>query len=344
MPDATTVERLAGSEAVARLWQLGQLVTPMALRVAATLGIADLIAGGVGSVEGLARACGADAGALGKVLRHLAARGVFREIGPGTFALTELGEVLRDDHPRRMRLFLDTTTAMGRAELAAVHLLHSVRTGRPAYPVLYGRGFWDDLDADQGLSRTFAEQMSLDLTANRLQAIEHGFRWQDLGTLVDVGGGAATLLIALLRAYPGLRGTVLDLPGAAQAARSALAEAGLADRGDVVEGSFFDPLPAGADAYLLSYVLHDWDDASCGRILARVREAAAPGGRVVVLERVGAEGRVTGTGMDLRMLLNFQGRERDAADLCDLVGVSGFEQVRSRVVGDLAVVEGTVPR
>jgi hypothetical protein len=104
--------------------------------------------------------------------------------------------------------------------------------------------------------------------------------------VVDVGGGNGTLLAALLREHPDLRGTVLDLPGAAEAARKALTAAGLADRSDATAGSFFDPLPPGAGGYLLCAVLHDWDDAPARAILRRCAEATGTDGRVFVVEKL----------------------------------------------------------
>lgn len=157
--------------------------------------------------------------------------------------------------------------------------------------------------------------------------------------MVDVGGGNGALLAAMLREHPALRGTVLDLPGAADAARTALTAAGLADRTEVVAGSFFDPLPAGAGGYLLSAVLHDWDDQAARAILRRCAQAAGTHGRVLVVEKIGADGESLRTGMDLRVLAYFGGRERGVAELAALAAASGLSVAAVHPAGSLSIIE-----
>lgn len=135
-----------------------------------------------------------------------------------------------------------------------------------------------------------------------------GIDWSRFVTVVDVGGGQGILLAAILAAHPGLRGHLVDLPPTAAAARDTFSAHGVADRVDVTAGSFFDPLPAGADAYLLVDILHDWDDEQADRILARCVEAARPTSRILVIEPVG--GQHGSTEMDLIMLALYGGRER----------------------------------
>lgn len=228
------------------LWAAADLVTPMAIRVAATLRLADHLADGtIGEVD-------ADPDALGRLMAHLVTAGLLT----GDHRLTELGEQLREDHPDGIRAFLDLTGALGRADLSYLHLLHSVRTGEAAYPRQFGRSFFDDLDADPALAASFDALMGDRLTAD-LPALVAAYPWGSLGDVVDVGGGDGSLLVALLRAHDGLRGTVVDRPGPVAAAAEAIAAAGLSGRAGAVSGSFFDPLPPGADAYVLSGVLKD---------------------------------------------------------------------------------------
>jgi hypothetical protein len=160
--------------------------------------------------------------------------------------------------------------------------------------------------------------------------------------VVDVGGGDGTLLAALLRAHPGLRGTVVDQPVTAAAARHALASAGLADRAGATGGSFFEPLPPGAGAYLLCAVLHVWDDESAAAILSRCAEAAGRG-TVVVVEKTGAGGEAPSTTMDLRVLAYFGGRERGVSDLRRLGADAGLDTRSVHQAGDLSVLELAVP-
>jgi hypothetical protein len=312
--------------------------------VAATLRLADHIADGRRTAPELATATGTHPDALHRLLRYLAARGVFQRDDTGGYGLTALGTALRDDHPARLRAGLDMV-GIGRADLAFVQLLHSVRTGEPGYARQFGRPFWDDLASDPARTEAFNSYMASDMPA-RSEAIVRGYRWDALDHVVDVGGGDGSLMVALLTAYPRLRGTVVDRPETAQTARRSLERAGLTARGDVVPGSFFDPLPAGADGYVLSLILHDWDDDAARAILCRCAQAA--GGRgpdrrgaVYVIENIGADGQSVHTGMDLRMLVLYGGRERTVDELTVLAASAGLELVAVHPAGPLAIVEFT---
>ncbi len=309
---------------VEKLYGLSDLITPMAIRVAATLRLADRIAAGTTTPTELAADVDVDPDALGRLLRYLAARGVFAEPEPGRFALTGSAEPLRDDHPDQIRARLDLTSALGRADLAFGALLDVVRTGKPGYPMVHGRGFWADLAGDPGLTASFDAVMAKDqvLWAPWLAAQD----WSGTHHVVDVGGGIGTLLIVLLQAQPHLRGTLVELPATAAAAERALAEAGLSGRCDVVAGSFFDRLPAGADVYLLSSIVHDWNDTDTTAILRRCAQAAGPDGRVLLGELVatGDEDRQAFTKMDLCMLVYLGGRERTLEDFAALAGAAGL--------------------
>ena len=296
------------AEAKRRLWQLGDLVSPMAVRVAATLRLPDHIADGADTAAALAERTGGDPGALGRLLRHLVSLGVLTEQG-GRFALGELGEAMREGHGgNRGPLALDVRSAVGRISLASVALLESVRTGRAAYPLVHGRGFWDDLAADPALGAGFDEFMG----GVDLSAFVDEFGWNDAQHVVDVGGGNGTRLIQLLSANPRLRGTLVELPGPAGRAATRIAGASLTDRVTIVARSFFEPLPGGADVYVLSSILHDWSDADATAILRRCAEAAGASGRVLVVERLldSTEDLAGMTGFDLFMLVGCGGRER----------------------------------
>jgi hypothetical protein len=249
--------------------------------------------------------------------------GLFTRDPAGRYAVTGLGEQLREDHPGRRRRWLDLAGAVGKGDLAFVELAHTVRTGRPAYPVRYGIGFWDDLAADPELSASFDALMEHHVARDAAEATS-AYDWAALGHVVDVGGGRGALLASLLAGHPGLRGTLVDLAGPAAAARTALRRQGLADRVEVVVGSFFDPLPAGAGGYVLSAILHDWDDAAATRILRRCAEAAGVRGVVLVIEAVGVDGESPDTSMDLRMLVYYGGQERGVTDLSALAAAAGL--------------------
>ena len=322
------------------LWAVADLVTPMALRVAATLRIADHISRGLQTAPELAAAASADAGTLERLLRHLVTVGVLQRDESGRYALTARGEALRDGHASGLRAQLDLEGAIGRAELSFVHLLHSVRTGEPAFPLQFGRPFWDDLAQDRARTESYAAQMGKDVAA-WARTIVPAYDWGALGHVVDVGGGNGTLLTALLRHNPELRGTVVDLPETAETARRTLAAAGLAQRSDVVAGSFFDPLPPGAGGYLLTAILHDWDDAAARAILRRCAEAAGSAGTVLVVEKTGAGGESVRSAMDLRVLVYFGGRERGVAELTALAAGAGLSVAAVHPAGDLSIVQLT---
>jgi SAM-dependent methyltransferase len=305
-----------GSDDANTILRMASLATPMALRVAVTLGLPDRLRGEEVAVDRLAEDLGVAPVPLGLLLGHLTALGFFERTATG-YRTTGYGEHLCGDSLITVLLNLDT--AGGRAELAFAELLHSVTTGQAGYDRRYGRDFWTDLAEHPPLRESFDRQMEHRLRAEVPQ-LAAGYDWGRFATVVDVGGGPGTLLAAILAAHPGTRGRLVDLDVAA-AARTFAAH-GLEDRAEAVARSFFDPLPAGADAYLLCDILHDWDDEHAGRVLARCVEAARPAGRVLVVEPVG--GRRAGTDMDLAMLVIFGGRERRVAEFEVLASAHGL--------------------
>ncbi|GII31120.1 methyltransferase [Planotetraspora mira] len=317
------------------LGAVSDLVTPMAVRVAATLRIADHIAEGRRTAKDLSEAVNADADALERLLRHLATADVLVRDESGAYALTPLGESLRAGGLREM---LDLEGAIGRADLSFAHLLHSVRTGGPAFPEQFGRPFWDDLAADPVRTASYDAQMGLDVAAWAPPIIS-AYDWGSLGHVIDVGGGNGTLMAALLQAHPTLRGTVFDQPETAAAARATLAAAGLAGRSDVAAGDFFEALPPGADGYLLSAIIHDWDDDAARAILRSCAKAAGAKGSVFVVEKTGTDGESVNTGMDLRMLVYFGGKERGVAEISALGESAGLTAIAVHPAGTLSIVE-----
>lgn len=309
------------------------VIAPWAVRVAATLRLADHIAAGVtGRVE-LAGKAGADPDALRRMMRFLTARGVFTEPEPDVYGLSPTADMLREDHPAGRREWLDLDGAGGRLDSTYVGLLESVRTGGPAYASVHGRAFWEDLAADPELSRSFDRLMAGH--AAWFSEVATAYDWSRVRHVVDMGGGTGALLAALLDSHGQLRGTLVDLPTTIAGARHVLDEAGVGQRCELIGSSFFEPWPAGADVYLLSHVLHDWNDERALAILRRGAEATAGGGRLLVLERLaggqGGTDPALATKMDLRMLALVGGRERSAADFAALAAAAGLA---CRVVGD----------
>ncbi|MEV6335203.1 methyltransferase [Nocardia vinacea] len=289
------------------LRRMAGLATPMALRVAVTLGLPDRLRGDGAAADQLSVELNVSPVALDLLLGHLTTLGVVERTFTG-YRTTEFGANLCADTGNGFtNILLHLDSAAGRAELAFVELAHSIATGQAAYPRRYGQDFWADLAEYPHLRESFDRQMTLRFQ-EQIPQIVAGFDWSRFSTIVDVGGGQGALLAAILTAHPRMRGHLVDLEPTAVDARHTFTAHGLDDRIEVTAGSFFDPLPAGAEAYLLSAILHDWDDEHVHRILARCVEAAHPAGRVLVIEAVG--GLEANSEMDLIMLVHYGGRQR----------------------------------
>jgi 2,7-dihydroxy-5-methyl-1-naphthoate 7-O-methyltransferase len=268
------------------LWELTDLCTPWCIHVAATLRIADHLAAGTTGIGPLAAAAGAHRESLERVLRHLVSKGVFEEPAPGRFALNDLGRGLLDE---QLRTGLDLDGIGGRMAHSWSTLLSAVRSGKPAYHEVFGRGFWEDLETHPGVAASFDSLMGAGHgTPDPHVLLEEG-DWPAVRTVVDVGGGTGSLLAEVLRSRPGIQGILVDLPRAIAGSGAVFQSAGVAGRVKAVAQSFFDPLPAGADLYLLKSVLSDWPDREAAAILKRCAEAARPGGRVVAVNGVTAD-------------------------------------------------------
>ncbi|MGH3097304.1 MAG: methyltransferase [Streptosporangiales bacterium] len=315
------------------------LITPMAVRVAATLRLADLMTEGPMRLDELARRSGTDADALGRVLRHLVCHGVFTEPEPGSFALGEAAALLRSDHPSGMRTWLDLDGFGGQMDLAFTGLRHTVRTGQPAWEPVFGAPFWEYLAGDPAMSASFDATMAtgVEYAADAASSYD----WSGAGHVVDVGGGTGAFLAEVLRTHPNMRGTLVDLPGTVQRGQEFLAECGLEERCAFAGQSFFDPLPTGGDVYALAGVVHDWSDADATRILRRCAEAAGDRGRVVIIESHGTSGGDAAmfAEMNLRMLVLCGGRERSVDDFAHLAAGAGLRvaDVETSPLGSVSI-------
>lgn len=329
----------------AALAPLMDLITPMALRVAATLRIADLVGDGAVDVTELAERSGTDADALARMLRHLVAHGVFAEPEPGRFAADERARLLRTDHPAGMHTWLDLDGFGGRMDLAFTELLHTVRTGRPAWETVFGKPFWQHLADDPRMGSSFDAAMATG--PEYVADAAGGYDWRAASHVVDVGGGTGGLLAEVLRTNPHLSGTLVDLPDTVRRGRENLAAQGLADRCAFAGQSFFDPLPTGGDVYVLSGVVHDWPDDDAVAILRRCAEAAGDRGRVLVVEGHGTSGEdpEAFAEMNLRMLVLAGGRERGVDGHTALAEAAGLRvtEVRTTPLGHVLVEAEPVP-
>jgi hypothetical protein len=296
-----------------------------AIHVAATLGIADLLRDGPRGGEELAEECSCHAPSLRRVLSALASIGVLREGADGRFALTEVGACLRSDTPDPVGGW---AAFVGRPYHFAAwsNLLHTVRTGENAFAAVHGTDVWDYRAAHAEEGAIFDRAMT-DITRRANRHVLEAYDFSGLGSVVDVGGGHGALVAALLSAHPRMRGVVFDRPHVVADAPALLAEAGVADRCDVVGGSFFDDaLPAGADAYVLKAILHDWADDDASRIVRACRVAAPAHAVLLVVERdLGAANESPEAKFaDLNMMVGPGGRERTGDEFAALLAEGGF--------------------
>jgi 2,7-dihydroxy-5-methyl-1-naphthoate 7-O-methyltransferase len=297
------------------------LTTPWCLRVAATLRIPEQIAAGRAGIAELAAAAGCDRDALRAVLGHLVSQGVFTEESPGRFACNRAAEQLAESS------FLDLDGIGGRMAHTWGTLLDYVRTGQPAYQQVFGRPFWEDLAAHPPIAAEFDALMGPAGHGVPDYDIELSHGWESVRTVVDVGGGTGALLASLLRRHPQARGILVDLPGTVARSGEVIESFGVADRVMVAGQSFFDPLPAGADLFLLKSVLNDWADEPTVAILRRCAEAAQtaqPKGAIAILGGVSADETPRSLGIDM---LVAGGKTSTLTQFTELARQAGLEVV-----------------
>jgi hypothetical protein len=256
-----------------------------ALYVAAELRLADLLAAGPQTSTALASAAGTHQPSLHRLLRALSTLGLCLEQDDGRFALTPLGQLLQEDSPHSLR----ACTLWWGKHLWPVwgNLLYSVMTGKSARTLLLGTVGFEHLEKDPEAAATFY-RVTIELTRQTAELLLQAYDFSGFGRIVDVGGGHGELLARILRANPKAAGVLFDLPVAVEGATKAFQQnhPGLLERCAFVAGDFFEGLPAGADAYLLKSVLHDWDDEQCARILANCRRAMAEQARLLIIEPI----------------------------------------------------------
>lgn len=300
----------------------GGLVT-RALGLAVDHGVPRALAGGPRSVDELAAASGADPDVLHRVLRALASDGIFEEVEPRVFAHSEPSRLLLEEG------WEDFAHLFGSSWLEAVAALDA--SGRPSFPRVFGEEFWLWLKTRPAERAAFDRAMAQGWQ-RRLERVE-SVGWRGDETVVDVGGGNGSFLLALLDRHPEMRGIVFDLP------ETVRDEAAFGDRCTFVEGSFFESVPRG-DVHLATTILHDWDDESARRILAAVRASA--GERLLVVDSIIEPGNEAAGAkwLDLLMLALFAGRERTEPQWRDLLASAGWEPVRFHETGVIEAQPG----
>lgn len=296
-----------------------------AVYAAAALGVPDALREGALSIDELAPRVNADPNALGRLLRVLVSVGVLAETQSG-FALTPVGECLRTDVPGSVRA-IALTFGHRATWLPWGELLHSVRTGKPAFDQVHGGNLFEVASRDADMANLLNSAMAATSTSEG-QAIATSYDFSKLPLVVDVGGGVGALLAAILERNPSTQGVLFEVPQVADIARQHLQRADLSPRCKVQSGSFFEAVPEGADGYVLKNVLHDWDDERARLILTNCRKAAgAHPSKLLIVEAVIPDdnGPSFAKLYDLEMLVITGGRERTRAEYSALLSASGWK-------------------
>ena len=295
----------------ARLMQIMTAsILSQATYAAAVLGVADALRDGPRTAEELARATGAHPGALYRLLRALATVDVFTEIEGGRFQLTPTGACLRSDASPSLR---DMVVMMGSPwRLRAWEgIVHSIKTAEAAFGKVFGVGAFDYFRAHPEAAEVFHRSM-VSYTSSIAPVVARVSDFSGCHKVVDIAGGHGYLLATILKAHPGLRGVLFDLPEAVRDAPRLLEREGVADRCEVVGGDFFQSVAPGGDVYLLKQIIHDWDDGKARAILASCREVLARNGRVLLIESVVPAGNGPSHAklLDLEVLVALGGERR----------------------------------
>jgi hypothetical protein len=320
---------------------MGYLVTA-SLTAVAKLRIADMLRDGPRSLEELAKLSETHPRSLHRALRALASLGIFSEDEQGRFGLTPLAQPLRTDVPGSMR---DGLLMLAHPAFwdAAGEMLYTLRTGKNALEHNLGEMFFDYLARHREAAELFDNGVT-GFTALENAPIASAYDFSGCQRVVDVGGGHGGFIAEVLKRNPSLKGTLFDLQYVLKGS-TLLRDEGVADRCDTVVGDFFKSLPAGADAYLVKRVLHDWDDAECVSIMKSVRRALPAHGRVLAIDVVISPGNEPSPGkiIDLLMLSSSRGRERTERDFQEMFAAAGLKV--SRVIptpSPLCIVEGVI--
>jgi ubiquinone/menaquinone biosynthesis C-methylase UbiE len=318
-------------EAAARLPELIQMrLISGAIHVVAALGVADLLADGPKRSDELASATGASVHALRRVMRALAGFGVFSQDSAGRFELAPLGEFLRTDTAGSMHgaaLFFGSDIGPNVIQL----FLECVKTGESAvHQLAGGRDLFKWLQSDPERTKLFNSVMN-SFSILHITGLMEAYDFSPAKKIVDVGGGHGKIISEVLRKNPSMRGVLFDLPHAFEGGKKAIMQAGLAARCEVISGDFFASVPAGADTYILSRVIHDWDDEKTIAILKAVRRAIVPGGKLILLETLVRSDGATIYPLlsDLNMLLVTGGSERTEEEYRALYRAAGFELTKT---------------
>ena len=292
------------------------------------LGIPDLLQTGPKTAEELAAATNTDAPSLFRILRALVSVGVLKSAEGGRFAQTPLSETLVTDAPGSLRWF--AISELGQEHYPAWgNLMHSVKTGEIAFDNFFGVDIWKYFQQNPEDAAVFNNSMS-NMTAAVNDALTSLYDFSQFGKIVDVGGGHGGLITAILQKNPGVKGILFDAPQVIEGAQSKIEAAGLADRVETVAGDFFKSVPEGGDAYIMKWIIHDWDDKRAVTILKNCRKQIPSNGKIILVDSVVPESDEPHFSkfIDLNMLVMTGGKERTAKEFEELFAAAGFRLLR----------------
>ena len=342
---STSIEKNAASASEAATDPLIQLLTGawamQAVAAACRLGIPDMLGGGAKSADEVAATARAHAGATYRLMRGLASLGVLALGGDGRFANTAIGDRLREGAPGGLKyMFLGETDHVHWQSWERV--VDAVRTGLPRPKEVFGTPAFEYYEKNVEDGEQFGRAMQ-NVSNFAAAAVLEAYDFSNVRAIMDVGGGNGSMALAILGKYPDMKGKVVDLPYIEAQAKQTIQTAGAAGRCVFEAADFFQSVPKGADLQILKFILHDWTDEECVRILTRCREALAPGGRILLVEMLVPEEIRPDFVMlmDLNMLVMTGGRERTAKEFEKVLADAGFATTRVIPTGSpFSLIEG----
>ena len=310
---------------------------------AAQLGLADRLAGGARSASELAQELKLHAPSLYRFMRSLAGMGILSEVESQTFALTPLGQALKVDAPGSARATILTLTG-DICSQSFDRLLYSLETGKTGFEQAFGMPLFDYLAEHPKEASLFSETM-VGIHGAEPPAVAAAYDFSQFGSIVDVGGATGNMLINILRLHDRPHGVLYDLPHVVTDAPSFIEKHGSQDRISIESGSFFESVPSSHDAYILSHIIHDWDEDECQTILQNCRRAIKDDGKLLIVEMVLPDGDTPHFGkmLDMVMLVTPGGQERTAEEYGGLLGKAGFRLTKVVPTGSNVSVVEAVP-
>jgi len=330
-------------QAISRFTELADYIIPFTIRAMSELKVADCLRDGPKSIEAIAKEVGANESALYRSMLALASKGIFAETDePSVFEQTPMSELLTTDDTYTLR---DGYRLLHADIKAWSRFDYSIRTGKACFDIVHDQDYWDFCSSHLDYSHMFDNAMAT-FTPLEFRAILASYDFSGIDTIVDIGGGNGRLISLLLKAMPDKKGILFDQPHVVDKAAAVLEAAGVADRCEIVAGSFLEGVPSGGDLYIIKRIIYDWDDDAASKILSNVAESMNEGGKVAVVDPVLTTGNASDPGTtysriyDLLMLAMVSGHARSEAESAELYARSGLKLTQVIPTVLFPIVEG----